>query len=689
MKTTQYGSAFPERWRYYLKGAEVEAPLDWEDVIFEFARNKESDGVVMMPSIPVKFGGKGAETIRRHVYLGLEGSLTFRIDCLQVDGSVETYFEGALSMESFVDSVDSVEIQAEDASLENLVNSKAKVTYGIPFTDTKRVQLPSLGLSLRLEAVNTDGVTRYTVPGGNQPAAVHDMALPVEVTLKGDPFLYDPAAPDVLKAKQAMTLLLTVTANFKGTVTVTADPDNAGTVNLNGSVGGSPYIALVVYGTDGTEKSVNDLKPSESNPITLWLERNDLVTLELRGASFGTVGAAGDNYLNFTWGKTDASKPLVSVTCSTKKAVAGRFACLTARDAFTALMDTIADGMQFAVEYQDGLGLENYALFTTGAIVGAESGVLKASFNDFRDFFALLGIGVAFDEQGGNPRCYVAFNTRTDETEALWPTAPSALITDVGDGWTDMALKFNEEALFGSVEIGWNGVKDYEIIPNLSDYCGKATYVNGQNDTSTTKQLLSKWRADALGIADLLMQAELNGADTVQGDDIWVLACMAGGSLIADGITSAGLTFYIGVTRLYNLALRPTALMGYVKPLLAVPLALYPDAIGVMIKVYKWVSASNEIALYVGGKPDNPSIDVEGVSPTHYPIYAAFSSSVRANLWRIMKDPAKRYGYISFTYRGVTLKGFIRSLQYNPTEESCQRCELYLTPDSDLSGLIK
>lgn len=697
MNTTHYGSAFPKRWRYYLSNGiggteEVDEPLEWRDVIFEFARNKESDGVVMMPSIPITFGGRGAEYIRRAVYAGL-GAVGLRIEHLLVGGGTEVYFEGSLSTESFVDNVDSVDIQAEDASLENLVNSKAKVTYEIPFTAATKVSLPGLGVPLTLEAVNTDGVTRYKVPDNSQAAAVHDLALPVEIAKAGDPFFYDVSAPDVLTAKRAGTLTLTVTTNFRPTATVTPDPENANATGVSGGpVGGTPRLTLVVYSSDGATKSATDLGNNTTGLHTLYLDRNDLVTVEVRGASFPTTAPAqqqGDNYLNITWGKVNESKPLIQVTANATHTVSGRFACLTARDAFTALMRAIAPDMDFAVEYQAGLGLEDYALFTTAAVLGAESGVLKASFQDFRDFFALLGIGVAFDEKNGKPRCYAAFNTRTGQTGVLWPVSDAARIADVGDGWTDMALQFNEEALFGAIEIGWDAVKEYEVIPYLPDYCGKATYVNSQNSTSATKQLLSGWRADALGLADLLLQAELKGAEAVKGDDIWVLACAAGSGLTALAYPSDQADFYYrGLTYLYNLSLRPTALMSYVKPLLAVPLALTPTGEGAATRTYTRVSSSTAAPLKVQLKPDTGPVNADE-PPTHLPVYAAFSSSVRANLWQIMRDPAKRYGWLGFRYRGVALKGFPRALKYNPTEESSQRCELYLTPDADLPGLIQ
>lgn len=698
METTHYGSAYPKRWHYYLSNAglgavEVEEPLAWRDVIFEYARIKESDGVVMMPSIPITFGGEGAEYLRRAVYAGAEPPVTLRIEHLQVDGTRETCFEGALSVESFVDNTDSVDIQAEDASLENLVNSKAKVAYEIPFSADKQVVLQRLGVSMPLEAVNTDGVTRYLVPSGYQNDAPHDMALPVEITLKGDPFLYDVAAPDVLITRRAVNLSLDISSNFSPVATVTTDPANPNNVS-GGSVGGSPQLTLVVYGADGTAKTVRGLSHKRTERITLSLDRNDLVTLEVRGATFSTTApdnSAGDNYLQFKWSKVDPSEPMVTVKAATTHAVRGRFACITACEAFTALMSAIATGIGLTVEYQEGLGLETYALFTTGAVAGATDGTLNASFNDFRDFFALLGIGVAFDEVDGKPRCYVAFNTRTEQTETLWPT-DNALIAAVGDGWTDMSIQFNEEALFGSVEIGWDGVKDYEIIPYLSDYCGKNAYVNAQNSTSATKQLLSKWRADTLGVADLLLQVELNGADSVKGNDIWVLACFAGQTdpLQAEWLPSSlntG-TYYEGIDALYNLRLRPTALMGYVKPLLAVPLGLFPEQVGNGNREYRLASSSSTQSLYIEGKPDAQGVKAD-VPPTHLPVYAAFSSSLHDNLWQLMREPTKRYGYFSFDYRGVTLKGFIRTVKYNPTEESSQRCELYLTPDTDLFALIK
>ena len=229
MRTTHYGSAFGERWTYYINGAKVEAPLDWADVVFEFARNKESDGVVMMPSVPVKFGGEGARIIREYVYNGGSGGLTLKIHHVTLQSRVDTYFTGSLSVESFVDNVDSVEIQAEDASLENLVNSKAKVTYEMPFTAARRVEWPGGRVTLDYEAASEEGQTRYKVPTETQEAAVHNMALPVEVIKKGDPFQYDTAAPDVLKAVQATTLSLTVVTNFKGTAAVKVNiKDNDG-----------------------------------------------------------------------------------------------------------------------------------------------------------------------------------------------------------------------------------------------------------------------------------------------------------------------------------------------------------------------------------------------------------------------------------------------------------------------------
>lgn len=283
----------------------------------------------------------------------------------------------------------------------------------------------------------------------------------------------------------------------------------------------------------------------------------------------------------------------------------------------------------------------------------------------------------------------MVYNYRTGNTAALWPVSASAQIAAVGDGWSNMDMEFSQNELFTGIEIGWDKVGDYKLIPYKQDPCGKSAYVNAQVKSSDVEQLLCHWRADAFGLEDALMRAELEGAGAVGDlDTVWVMDCRASSGAnntyaLFRPNNNSGL-FLPGATTstLVNMRLRPAALMAGIRPRLAVPVAFLSD------KSYTWASASNEITLEVNGQPDNAPIDVQ-TQPAHLPLCAAFSSSVGVNLWALMQDTGKRYGYITFDYRGVTLKGFIRTVKYNPTEESSQRCELYLTPDSDLSALIK
>lgn len=717
MEMTPYTTAFPKRWHYYLNGTEIEEPLDWEDVVFEFARNKDSDGIVMMPSIPIRLGGEGAEIVRRWVYSRrVDEKITLRIAYLELDGSETVYFEGDLSDEAFVDHADSIEIQTEESGLENVINANAKVVYEIPTTDggpggtQTYTRYDRIRMTLDYLAVNRDGVTRIRVPAGG--STLTEIAVPFQIERDGDFLAYSTAAPDLLEAKRDGRVTLTVDNNFFYPVSsgeaaaaqpyAQSDPDNDHAVGLAGKVsfvGAAVYpVEIRQYATDGTLRRTFFIKGNASQEIRVDLRSGDLLTAVITGFTLQTTSAAPndttDNYLNLTWKKDKRGDFFIKVTdASYYRGEPVDIPDISLTAAFIRLMRLASGRPDLNVVYDLGAGVLNLSqrLFTTGHIVGRDSGVIKASFEDFRKWFDMLGYGVVFEFFGGVERCRVVDKYRTGKTSPLWPLDASARIADVGDGWHDMDLQFNEEQLFTAVELGFDKVKDYKLIPYKSDPCGKSTYTNAQDKSSTVLQTLTDWRADGYGIEDILLQAEANGAGSVGDlDTVWIMDCDVlpvqtspyyayapyrgeNGGLAMPGADASTLV---------NMGIRPASLLRLVQPRLAIPVSFLQD------KSYAFASASNRIELTTGGLPDSAPLDVRE-QPANLPLYAAFSSSIRTNLWATMQDVAKRYGFITFDYRGVTLKGFVWSVKYNPTEESSQRCELYLTPDSDLPGLIK
>lgn len=705
MDITHYGTAFPKRWHYYLNGTEVEEPLEWEDVIFDFARNTQSDGIVMMPSIPITFGGEGAEIIRRWIYnRQADTRVTLKITHLELDGGETVYFEGDLSEETFIDHADSVEIQTEESGLEDVINANAKVVYEIPTTGggpggtQTYTRYDRIRMSLDYLAVNEDGVTRYKVPAGDTGITEHPMALPVVIQQDGDILRFRPAGPDLYESLYDQLGSLVVTSNLKrGGVSAAPASDNPDNVGIRNTITSDYYIAAVVYDKNGNEKNVIRLKDAGTYAYGFQLGKGDILTVEVRGADFGTTSPAaqtGDNYLEFTWPKVTVSKPFISVSFSNDyRGETVDIPDVSLTTAFTRLMRLASGRPDLAVTYDLGAGVLNLSqrLFTTGHVVGRDSGVIKASFEDFRKWFNMCGYGVVFEFFGGVERCRVVDKYRTGRTSPLWPTDAAALIADAGDGWSDMDMQFDEDSLFTAVELGYDKVKDYKLIPYKSDPCGKSTYVNAQQKSSDVLELLTDWRADGFGLEDILLQAETSGAGSVGDlDTVWIMDCdvlpvqtspyYAYAPYRGDngGLSMPGAT----ASTLVNMSIRPSRLLRDMQRRLAVPVAFLQD------KTYTWTSSSNTVTLTDGGQPDTAALTVNE-TPAYLPLYAAFSSSIRTNLWATMQDVAKRYGFITFDYRGVTLKGFVWGAKYNPTEESSQRLELFLTPDSDLSGLIK
>lgn len=718
MDITHYGTAFPKRWHYYLNGTEVEEPLEWEDVIFDFARNTQSDGIVMMPSIPITFGGEGAEIIRRWIYnRQADTRVTLKITYLELDGGETVYFEGDLSEETFVDHADSVEIQTEESGLEDVINANAKVVYEIPTTGggpggtQTYTRYDRIRMSLDYLAVNEDGVTRIRVPAGG--STLTEIAVPFEIEQDGDFLAYSTAAPDLLEAKRDGKISLRVFNNFyypqdagaaaAAQPAAESDPANDYTVRLAGEVsfvgGNTPPAKIQQYSEDGTLRKTYDLNRHAEVPVKIELRRGDLLAAVITGFTLKTTSAApsgnnSDNYLNLTWKKAGMGDFFIKVTqASDYRGETVDIPDISLTTAFTRLMRLASGRPDLGVVYDLGAGVLNLSqrLFTTGHVVGRDSGVIKASFEDFRKWFNMCGYGVVFEFFGGVERCRVVDKYRTGRTSPLWPTDAAAQIADAGDGWSDMDMQFDEDSLFTAVELGYDKVKDYKMIPYKSDPCGKSTYVNAQQKSSDVLELLTDWRADGFGLEDILLQAETSGAGSVGDlDTVWIMDCdvlpvqtspyYAYAPYRGDngGLSMPGAT----ASTLVNMSIRPSRLLRDMQRRLAVPVAFLQN------KTYTWASSSNTVTLTDGGQPDTAALTVNE-TPAYLPLYAAFSSSIRTNLWATMQDVAKRYGFITFDYRGVTLKGFIWGAKYNPTEESSQRLELFLTPDSDLSGLIK
>lgn len=712
MDITHYGTAFPKRWHYYLNGTEVEEPLEWEDVIFDFARNTQSDGIVMMPSIPITFGGEGAEIIRRWIYnRQADTRVTLKITYLELDGGETVYFEGDLSEETFIDHADSVEIQTEESGLEDVINANAKVVYEIPTTGggpggtQTYTRYDRIRMSLDYLAVNEDGVTRIRVPAGG--STLTEIAVPFQIEQDGDFLAYSTAAPDLLEAKRDGGVTLSLNLNWdyaSHSVEAVNDPDNAYAVGLEGAVAFDSdrpdYSALylVHYRAGGSVWEEIPYHGGGNYGIRINLRKGDLITMAMRGFTLKTKSSAPsdatDNYLNLIWKKANTSKPFISVSSvSDYRGETVDIPDVSLTTAFTRLMRLASGRPDLAVTYDLGAGVLNLSqrLFTTGHVVGRDSGVIKASFEDFRKWFNMCGYGVVFEFFGGVERCRVVDKYRTGRTSPLWPTDAAAQIADAGDGWSDMDMQFDEDSLFTAVELGYDKVKDYKMIPYKSDPCGKSTYVNAQQKSSDVLELLTDWRADGFGLEDILLQAETSGAGSVGDlDTVWIMDCdvlpaqtspyYAYAPYRGDngGLSMPGAT----ASTLVNMSIRPSRLLRDMQRRLAVPVAFLQN------KTYTWASSSNTVTLTDGGQPDTAALTVNE-TPAYLPLYAAFSSSIRTNLWATMRDVAKRYGFITFDYRGVTLKGFIWGAKYNPTEESSQRLELFLTPDSDLSGLIK
>ncbi|KIO75570.1 hypothetical protein TH53_19725 [Pedobacter lusitanus] len=252
----------------------------------------------------------------------------------------------------------------------------------------------------------------------------------------------------------------------------------------------------------------------------------------------------------------------------------------------------------------------------------------------------------------------------------------------------DFKLTAAESFVFNSVKIGYED-------GNTDNKDGREEYNSGQiwamPSTRIQKQQdwISPTRADQFGIEKLRLDYNIikNTSDTSSDNDVFMVECFKDGDSYRPilGSSYSHIEDLISKDSAYNLNLTPKKNLLRHAPYLRSML----DKLDT--RYINFGSGDKNTALLTikdGVRvKENENIPISSLSGKYFlPYIATFTAKLPVNsMWLIDKMP---FGYVSFTWNDVKLKGYILEISVDIAKNTEQEFKLLLTNDNDLQNLV-
>ena len=658
-------------------------PEGWKDYGNQWTFKDEYFGYSRATTVPMRFVLEGADFLRRIASNeGVNGVCEVKIERLNRN----TY-------EYFIDYVGGVdfsrtknnrlffEASITDKGTAQMLNAYARTKYEIDIDDnSKAVDIRTVEGMNFIEFVKYDAIRGegwYCYRGGEN--AQYNNGNPFihidskNTFIKSFEFIFNTNPNNNFLEKSKTDDEITINANILLEIIGITEVAPSGNVNF-GTI--DLLFEIAEKETNGTEirkmeSNVVSFNRQQitNNPIDIKFNisfnpRNEPSKYELRYKTQmnGGVGEDTDYILigvdysvTFEYNGTFQTKPFIFKAIPVVDFIneTAKNTCKREDDMIVSLLDFVEPDFN-----------EKYFITSADAIRGIEhaKGVIS-----FEETFTSL-----------DAMFFLAFQVRNEKIEITpkqWVFEKETRLLDVGKV-TDLEFSVPEKWIFNRFKIGY-GDRTYEEQNGRNEFNIGLEFESPVNTLQNNRNIISKIRADSFGIQEVRWKFVNNKSrDSSSDNDIFIVcARKINGEFFVDT------TPITNIVRkgAFNVQLSPKRCMMRWFPYLA---SIYDKMINEDVKYCSSDKIDADLVSdFITEKEDVRVGDMGEKMFT--PIIAEFKTGLRKNVTTLIGQSPR--GYIEFTHKGITLKGFPIEMPQDSIRRGTQQWKVMMHPDTPIN----
>lgn len=642
------------------------APEEWDETSIRWKRSTKYFGISRDFSLPLKFVEDGAKLLRNIFYTGNIEEQASLIIYVHVNLSVgySKIYEGEFDFSTFIDQDDYVEINIADNNIESDIKANESTEYDIEIDEAEHtVSMPEVPkIDKAVGNVSSSGLlTRYFVPAFifTDTEEIDDELFEINSTF--DTYGEWSAIIDPNESAHFLTAFSQVNIHVYLDINITGVVE---TTYLD------PAIFLTVY--------TSDMDAEQDDPLKyIPIYRNGRITF-----SFNIELEEGKKYyLVFKSVPLFARMPNILGEISTIEISYSnpteelKFKAYRADEVFNILIEKMTG---INPEYENE-ALGQIKISSGDGVRNIEHSKIKTTFNDF--FKSIHSVtGYCMGLENGLPILAPYEYFFNDVLN----------IIDVGEV-TDIEIKPATDFLYSNIKNGYTN-QSYEEELGRDEYNTEQQYSTGFNRISNALDLVSKYRADHLGIRKIrieLDKANLNDEDRQADNDIFMVfteiepyqdniyrAITAEDFEEVDGIDGRKEAINLPITPKRNLLNHSRFLASSLYRTNAILFESSKKDVDL-----RTVDQNGEVVerrnIYISELPD----------PLFLPYLIKFNSPIGINAIQNINN--KENGYISFEYKSKKYRGFIMETSANISRTDIVEITVLPIPNTNIETLIR
>lgn len=664
----------PDKFRYFLtldnqRQQVVFAPDGWDkDTEVTYERSLAYFGLIRSLAVPLEFVLDGAAILRKAYYTyGIEAEVRIEVEQLQnATWSYLAIFRCDIDFSQFRDYPDHVSVTLMESGTARNVKAyeTVKNEYALTGSDVVNIKLPGVAFIEEATGIFTPNIieeSRY-IPGFDITKAF--------------------TTPDFAETRST-SLVEIGDGGFSGSDAYFVKAFRNLTINMKGNIRigyfrgffGDPGFSLQLR--DQTNALVKELHyyPGPSAELNIPIDESIAMT-EGQQLYFYIRGDSTQSWIILL--EDSGQLDLDYSTTSDESDCKG----ITAMNLYKRIMRKISPGS--AVSSHLLTNKWKNLIFTSGdGIREIEKAKIKISFKEFFDTINAI-------EDAG-----FGLENGTAALELASYFARDIQILDLGEV-KDLSIEPARELIFNSIKVGYND-------GNTDEKDGRQEYNSGQvwslpiTRVQKEKNWVSPTRADQYGIEKIRVdynvkkqKAEDAGketADTSSDNDVFMIYCAIDGDNYRPVLGSSydEVSGVLSGQTAYNLELTPKKNLlrhsGYLRGIM--------DRMDGRYINFASGSKNTELVTVKDGiiVKENENVISSSLQGKYFlPCVATFPAKMPRNvMWLVDNTP---FGYISFSYKGTKLKGYLMNIAMDVARNTEREFKLLLTHDNNLLNLI-
>lgn len=673
----------PNELKYFLIVNEVEtelifSPTGWDETLLSWKRSEKYYGLIRSFSAPMVFVKDGAYIIKKEFYTnGLKGDIKIRIE--QFNPRVWKYypiFVGSLDMSTFESDTNGVSITVMESGIGEKVKAYENVTYEISLSDPEAVtvQLPGIGLTEKAATISASQFFQFTFDKTSAQLASNiykDEIVNNYISVQNTFFNDDPAnsQPEnwIVRANQKTTV--TLTGNVKGVYRKNSQFSKAYIGFRTNSLRYFQMVDLAILGENRFDVDFNF--------TNIELDEGDVLYFGVY--QFLRLPTPGQDTPARESGWVSVEEADIHITNNITTEITNCLA-FTAKTLFERLIAKI-NGFHIPTQSFILSDFWSNLLITSGdAIRGIDSPVIKTSFVDFFDSInSLTPIGFSVDN--GVP-------TLEDRSYYMRPNLVALQIGEVKNLRVTVATDY----VYNTIKIGYQDQK-YERVLGREEYNVEQNYTTPITRIQKELNLVSKYRADQLGIDDLRLTPPEDNEDEKDKESdnnvFFIQALKTETPKVytvenlenykeVNGIESRSFYYNLGITPKKNLLRHGSLIRSFLHHYEGRHISFQSATKNTDLTT---VSTSNEVV------KERSSILVSNLGePIFMPLLATFSYPIDNNVSAVLNDRAS--GIVVFSHNGYEYRGYIVSVSTDVAKDTEQEFIILLSSSNNILNLV-